>query len=397
VISVREADIILRGAVRPFGVEACALDAAAGRILREEVRADRPLPPYDRVAMDGVALSAAAVDSGVRTFRVQATQRAGELPVTLAATDACIEVMTGAVLPAGTDCVVRVEDLLVEPGTVTLAPAATAVAAGNVHGCGSDRAAGAVLIEPGVRLDATHAGIAASVGRATLQVSVRPRIALVSTGNELVPVDAAPLSHQVRASNMHAVSAALAEAGFAVATACHFRDSEAPLAAGLAALLEEHDVLVLSGGVSVGRFDLVPAVLARLGVERHIHRVLQKPGKPLLFGTADAGAKLVFGLPGNPVSALVCACRYVLPTLRHASGLREGPVAEAVLATDVPARAGLTLFVPVALRWAGGRRLATPVPLNGSGDFSALAATDGFVEVDDAGAAGTAVPCHPWR
>jgi molybdopterin molybdotransferase len=281
-------------------------------------------------------------------------------------------------------------------GIATLRAAAMPATLANVHVMGSDRAGGALLMEAGVRLDATHAGIAASVGRVMLQVSALPRIALVSTGDELVPVHAEPLPHQVRASNMHAVRAALAAAGFPVATACHYPDCSDELARGLDALLDEHDVLVLSGGVSMGRFDYVPAVLERLGVDVHIHRIRQKPGKPFLFGTAAAGTKLVFGLPGNPVSALVCACRYVLPALLRGAGLRDAPPAQALLTAEA-GRPGLVHFVPVVLQWQDGRRMATPVPMNGSGDFSALAAAHGFVEVDGSAAAGTAVPCYTWR
>jgi molybdopterin molybdotransferase len=395
-ISVQEADAILQQHVQTYSPELCPLHAATGRILREAIRADRPLPPYDRVAMDGIAVSSRALQAGVRSFHSEGTQKAGAPPAVLAADDGCLEVMTGAVLPVGTDCVIPIEDILLDNGKATLRTAPQALR--NVHLTGSDAAAGTVLIEPGTRLDAALIGIAASVGRSVLQVGPVPRIAVVSTGDELVPVEQSPLDHQVRCSNVHAVRAALQTGGFVAAATHHFADDERLLLGGLDILLQRHDVLVLSGGVSMGRFDFVPSALARLGVQCHFHRVRQKPGKPLWFGTAAGGSKLVFGLPGNPVSALVCAARYLLPALQAVSGLQRTAPPSALLTDDVTVAGELTMFVPARLRFEAGRQLATPVAMNGSGDFSALAAADGFVEVVQATrTAGSVVTCHSWR
>jgi molybdopterin molybdotransferase len=397
-INVEQADAILQQRVRLSGTEVCPVEDATGRILREEIRADRPLPPYNRVAMDGIAVSVGALQAGTRVFRCEGTQRAGDPATVLTAADGCIEVMTGAVLPGGCDCVIRIEDVVLENGTATLRIDPVPGAPRDVHVMGSDCAAGALLIEPGIRLDAALIGIAASVGKAVVQVSTLPRIAVVSTGDELVPVSDAPLEHQVRCSNVHAVRSALQAGGFATATTYHFPDDEVLLLEGLGSLLQQHDVLVMSGGVSMGRFDFVPSVLNRLGVECHFHRVRQKPGKPIWFGTADGGAKLVFGLPGNPVSALVCAYRYVLPALQTASGLRDAALASAVLTADVMVHGDLTTFAPARLRFEAGVQLATPVATNGSGDFSALAVADGFVEVTrDTSSVGSVVTCRAWR
>jgi molybdopterin molybdotransferase len=396
-ISVEEADVVLRRCIVPFGVEECALGEAAGRVLRQEVRADRCLPPYDRVAMDGIAVTVRALEQGVRRFVCEGVQRAGAPALALAADHGCIEVATGAVLPAGCDCVIRHEDVDLAAGTATLRRTVPAERWRNVHRSGTDRAGGAVLLEPGIRLGAPQVAVAASAGMTTLRVGARPRIAVVSTGDELVPVGEVPRPWQVRRSNGDALRALLADAGLPAAGPFHFPDDEPRLLAGLASLLREHDVLVLSGGVSAGRFDHVPSVLERLGVERRFHGIRQRPGKPFWFGRGAHDGKLVFALPGNPVSALVCAARYVVPALLRACGLAERPGSVAVLAGDVVVPPGLTLFVPAAVRPDGGRMLATPVPVNGSGDFSGLAASDGFLEVAGAGAAGSAFPWHAWR
>jgi molybdopterin molybdotransferase len=396
-IHVHEADLILRDRVPLYGTEPCRLDEATGRILREQVRADRPLPPYARVAMDGIAVSGRALQAGTHVFRCEGTQRAGAAARALTAIDGCIEVMTGAVLPVGSDCVIRAEDIDLEDRTARLLAGRPARASRNVHEKGSDCAAGALLIEPGTRLNAALIGIAASVGTAGLLVITLPTIAVVSTGDELVPVGRAPLDHQVRCSNGHAVRSALRSSGFDATTVHHFADDEALLLDGLEPLLRQHDVLVLSGGVSMGRFDFVPDVLQRLGVECHFHKVRQKPGKPVWFGTAAHGRKLVFGLPGNPVSALVCAYRYLLPALERASGVRSPGPLQAVLADDVVVNGEVTVFAPARLHFEAGRLLATPVAMNGSGDFKSLAVTDGFVEVErGTSAAGSVVSCRAW-
>lgn len=396
-ITVAEADTLLERHVRALPPAARPLAAAVGEVLAEPIRADRPLPPYDRVAMDGVAVRYAALQTGARSFAIIGQQRAGQPAADLPDDAACIEVMTGAVLPHGADCVVPLEDVDVDGGAAHVR-AARVRHRMNVHGCGSDRAAGDVLIEPGVRLTAAHIGIAAAVGMPVLQVAARPSIALVSTGDELVDVQDEPAGHQIRRSNGAAVRAALLQRGFGDVSELHVPDDERRLRTSLAALIDEVDVLILSGGVSRGRYDFVPAVLQSLGVVCRFHGIRQKPGKPLWFGTTPGG-RPVFGLPGNPVSALVCTFRYVLPALQRACGAAPAAPVPAVLAADVPAPGGdATLYAPAAVATQDGRLYARPLAGNGSGDFCALAAADGFVEVRAATAmAGSVVAFHDWR
>jgi molybdopterin molybdotransferase len=381
VLTPAEADRLIGQHLQCLPVESLPLAQCAGAVLRENIYAERDQPPYDRVAMDGVALHSEAASSGTRSFRIQAMQAAGDAPLALAARDNCIEVMTGAMLPSGCDSVVPVEELSVERGHAALAPQARVEPWRNVHRRGSDTRQGALLICAGRRLRPPEIAVAAAAGMARIRVSSQPMLIVISTGNELVEPGEPVLAHQVRRSNAYAVVSALREHGFQRVADDHIMDDAGELRARLRFHLETHDVLVLSGGVSMGRFDLVPAVLEELGVRTIFHKVAQRPGKPLWFGMAPSGAA-VFGLPGNPVSTLVCFARYVLPALRGALGESSLPASRLALAAPLTVTPPLTHFIPVRLEqddW--GRDWAVPVPTNGSGDFTALTGTDGFVEL----------------
>ena len=371
-IPVAEADQILAEHARPLPAPSVPLAEAAGRVLREPVAADRDVPPYDRVAMDGVALASADLDR--RRFRVASTQAAGEPPHTLAGPGACVEIMTGAALARGCDTVVRYEDLVMEDGQAALREGVVVTPGQNVHRRGDDRRAGSSVLTPGVRLGPPHVAALAALGSATVRVSAVPRVAVVTTGDEVVPVDAPALPHQVRQSNGPALRAALERR--ATVALDHAPDEAGAPRESLETALGTADVVLVVGGVSAGRFDLVPGTLAALGVREVFHKVRQKPGKPLWFGVAPDGTA-VFGLPGNPVSALVCAIRYVVPFLDRTAGLADRP-RPAVRLTRLPARKNdFTHFVPVRLDGLD----AHPVPSNGSGDFLSLVASDGVAEV----------------
>jgi molybdopterin molybdotransferase len=381
VLTPAEADLLIGQHLQCLPIESLPLAQCAGTVLRENVYAERDQPPFDRVAMDGVALDSGTVGAATRSFRVQATQAAGDPPLTLAAPGDCIEVMTGAVLPLGCDCVIPVEELSVARGQVTLAPGARVEPWHNVHRRGSDTRQGTLLLSSGVRLRAPEIAIAASAGMARIRVSSQPMLAVISTGNELVEPGEPVLAHQVRRSNAYAIVSALRERGFQRVADDHIQDDSQELRERLRFHLETHDVLVLSGGVSMGRFDLVPEVLEELGVRAIFHKVAQRPGKPLWFGVAPSGAA-VFGLPGNPVSTLVCLIRYVLPALCGSLGQNPPPAERIALAAPVTVTPPLAHFLPVRFEqddW--GRTWAVPAPTNGSGDFTALAGTGGFVEL----------------
>jgi len=362
-------------------IESLPVAQCAGAVLRENVYAERDQPPFDRVTMDGIALASAAASAGRRRFRIQATQAAGEPPLALASPDQCIEVMTGAVLPTGCDCVIPVERLRIEAGAAEIESAALATAWKNVHRRATDQRQGALLLATGTVLHAPEIAVAASAGMPRLRVSGQPSIIVISTGNELVEPGEPIAPHQIRRSNAYAVAAALRERGFQRVAEDHVGDDAAALRERLARHLRTHEVLVLSGGVSMGKFDLVPDTLRSLGVQCLLHGIAQRPGRPMWFGTTSEG-RAVFALPGNPVSTLVCLSRYVLPALFAAMGVRAENFERIALAAPLEWVPPLTGFMPVKVAhddW--GRPWATPCPTNGSGDFTALARTDGFVEL----------------
>lgn len=361
-------------------VERVRLREAAGRTLRQDVQAERDNPPFDRVCMDGIAVASNAFQGGTRSFRIQGTQAAGAVPMTLAEAGAAIEVMTGAVLPAGTDSVIPLEEYDIADGRLTLKAEATAEPWRNVQRRGCDSAPGVPMLTPGMRLGAAELAVVASAGMADVDVSRQPRITVVSTGDELVEPGLPIADHQVRRSNAYGVAAALQLHGCSEVVEEHLRDDESLMRGRLGEILESRDVLVLSGGVSKGKFDFVPAALKALRVEEVFYQVAQRPGRPMWFGVGPRG-QLVFGLPGNPVSTLVCLRRYVLPAL--AASLGQPPrEPERLAVSEALSARKMTYFMPVALAQSGGGATrGRPQPPQGSGDFLALAGTDGFVEL----------------
>ncbi len=397
-----EAEKLILDNLAPFHREDCPLAHATGRVLRTNLCADRDLPPFDRVTMDGYALRAATLAAGARKFRIEATQAAGMRPFKLgAAADACIEIMTGAVLPEGADCVVPYEDTTLGDGaTMTVSGPVASFGAGHaVHRRGSDHRAGELIVRAGVRLTGREIAVAAACGYGVLTVSQSPKIAVVATGDELVEVEAPVAPHQVRRSNDHALRATLLAAGYGHVERFHFRDVPAEIEHLLWHVIAEFDVVLLTGGVSKGKFDHLPAELAKQGVRKVFQGVAQRPGKPLWFGMSGRDTP-VFALPGNPVSSYTCLHRYVLPALDYASGLGVAAPRLVTLAAPVTFKPPLAYFLPVALS-SGPRAelLATPAVGNTSGDFGGLVGTDGFVELP-AGAtefpAGTLVPFRAW-
>ena len=385
-------------AMPELSVESVALRAADGRVLRQVVEAERDQPPFNRVMMDGIAISHSDFAAGIRQFPVQSTQMAGDAAATLTQ-GKCIEIMTGASLPAHADCVIPVERIAVSEEIAVLEDGYVAAAQQYIHPRASDHAAGSQLLAPGKRVSAMDIAVIASAGLTHVDVSRSPVVRVISTGNELVAAGQPIEPHQVRLSNGPAIQALLAQHGYPDCEHDHLPDERAVLTERIAGHLNEADVLILSGGVSMGKADFVPEVLAELGVKEHFHRISQRPGKPMWFGSGPDG-QAVFALPGNPVSALVCCRHYVIPALARASA-RTTPTPEfAALAADVTFRPELTCFQPVRLiSNAAGQVLAMPVKTNTSGDFAALSGSDGYVELaleQPRFSAGTSVFLYRW-
>ena len=362
-------------------IESLPLTQCVGATLRENIYAERDQPPFDRVAMDGMAVDSEALRRGLKRFRVQGVQAAGAPPVRLGSGDVAIEVMTGAILPPGSDCVIPVEQLEVAEGYASLNAAVANSPYQNVHRRGSDSRQGALLLEAGTLLRAPEIAVAASAGMARVRVSSQPAVMIVSTGDELIEPGDPIADYQVRRSNAYAVAATLRTRGFGRVGDDHVPDDEALMRERLVLHLTTHEVVILSGGVSMGKFDLVPKVLQQLGVQQVFHKIAQRPGKPMWFGIGPQG-QAVFGLPGNPVSTLVCLIRYVIPAIAEAMGTKRALPERLALSAPVTFQQALTYFLPVAIEhddW--GRPWANPRRPNGSGDFLSLTGTDGFVEL----------------
>lgn len=393
--SVAEAESIITAAVSALPTETVSIVDAANRILRETLVADRDVPPFDRVAMDGIAFACGT--SVPTTLHIEGAQAAGEPPAALAdPSGGCLRVMTGAILPTGCDTVVPIEQIAVEGDTAAIQ---TEVKPGShVHGRGTGCVAGTVLLQPGVRLNGPQVGLIASTGKATVKVSRQPSITVFSNGNELIDVGLPIEAHQIRPSNTYALAAALVRNGYARPKRVHLPDTQEVIRRDVEAALAEDDAIILTGGVSVGAFDFVPRALDEAGVQRRFHKVEQRPGKPMWFGTHPDGCA-VFALPGNPISALVCLIRYVMPYLERCSQSVPPPPEPVTLAEDIAFEKPLTFFRPVEMVSNGGKREARPAAYVGSGDLHVLAVSHGVVELDAGESrwpAGADVPFHPW-
>ncbi|MHA6203632.1 molybdopterin molybdotransferase MoeA [Dyella soli] len=396
-ISVAEAEALVAQHMPRFGSERVALERAAGRLLRQAVHAEHDHPPFDRVMMDGIAVR--WHDPLPREFQLAGTQLAGMAAQSLDSGGACLEVTTGAVLPGGCDCVIPVEQTRREGARYLLLDGCRPARGQFVHARGADCPAGSLLLEAGMRIGAPEMALLAANGVVEVEVAAVPSVAIVSTGDELVAVDAPLGQGQIRRSNDVAILAALRLHGFDRIVRHHVADDGPATRALLADLLAAHDVLILSGGVSVGQRDYVPESLDALGVRRVFHRIAQKPGKPMWFGAGPRG-QVVFALPGNPVSALVCTIRYARPALLASMGMAAGQPEQVRLDGPVDASELLTCFVPAHVHSdAQGSMIAHAVPSRTSGDFSALPRTHGVVQLPPGqatAAAGDVVAFYRW-
>lgn len=398
ILSVSEALTLMYSEIPLRATGTRVLRELSGTVLAQTIQMERDQPPFDRVTMDGIALNAQRAGAA-RRLRIAGTQAAGANPLTLQHADDCIEVMTGAQLPTGCDCVIPVERLNTRDGFTDLDATIQLTSGMNVHRRGSDALAGQTLLQPGMPLGAVEVAIIASAGHAQAVVRSSPRIALISTGDELVEPGQPIESFQIRRSNTYALHAALQQHGHTQVVDAHLPDQIDTLRARLEQLLQQNEVLILSGGVSMGKFDFVPQVLTELGVRCVFHKIAQRPGKPLWFGTRDDG-KVVYALPGNPVSTLICLHRYVLPGLAHSMGTDPRTSELIALASDAKTHDELSVFLPIKLQTdAVGVTRALPAPTKGSGDFISLLGTDGFVELPPAQgmiSTGTVVPLFRW-
>ena len=378
-ITVEQATKIVLENTAEFGEEMVPLSQSPGRVLCENLFADRDFPPFNRVSMDGIAFSYEAFEKGRRNFPIEGIQAAGAPQMNLQNQSYCLEVMTGAMLPQNTDTVVRYEDLEIQNGQASIL--VEAIRQGqNIHFQGTDCKKGALLAAPPCKISAAEIGVAATIGKTHLKVVRKPKTVIISTGDELVEVSETPLPHQIRKSNVYQIQAVLQQWDLPADT-LHLNDDKAEIHSKLAVCLEKYDVLLLSGAVSKGKFDYVPEVLDSLGVEQLFHKVAQRPGKPFWFGKAEKKA-FVFAFPGNPVSSFMCTHRYFRPWLRASSGLEPFERNYALLASDFEFKPNLTCFLQVRTsHQKDGTALARAVKGKGSGDLANMLKADGFLEL----------------
>ena len=378
-ITVEEATQIISKTIKDTGISIVPLHLAIGRVLREDLFADRDFPPYHRITMDGIAIRYDAFEKGERTFPIEGVAAAGSAQMTMQNDAACLEVMTGAILPNNTDTVIRYEDLLIEDGKATIQVELLREGQ-NVHNKGEDRLQGSLVVRQGKIISPAEIGVAATVGKAELRVSRLPKAIIISTGDELVEVDETPLAHQIRKSNVHRLRSTFAKYGIQADT-FHLNDDWDEILKQLKTILEDYEIVMLSGGVSKGKFDFLPDALKELGVEKLFHKIKQRPGKPFWFGQAPSGAR-VFALPGNPVSSFMCTQIYFVPWLTQSLQLPLENLPHAILQRDTLFKPDLVYFLQVKISYDNqGRILAMPIDGNGSGDLANLVDADAFLRL----------------
>lgn len=378
-ITVAAAAAIVQQEWRNYGSETVPFLQALGRTLAQALVADRDLPPFHRVSMDGIAIRFEDYAGGSRQFRISGVVGAGEPGPNALEPGCCVEIMTGAALPAVTDTVIQYEHLEIHDGVASMVREPVKKGQ-HIHARGIDQLKGTVLVPAGRRLTALELSVAASIGADTLEVRKNPRVAVFSSGNELVDVHETPENFQIRRSNVYAIDAFLQLYGIH-AERIHLPDDKELIRSALTQAIHNFDVLLLSGGVSAGKFDYLPEVLQQIGVNRLFHKVQQRPGKPFWFGTFGAQG-VVFAFPGNPVSTWFCLIRYFQPWLEACFGSPSAAPRYAKLTKEVIFEPALTMFMPVKLAQdSDGTWLATPVEYHGSGDYAALLKADGFFEL----------------
>ena len=373
--------------LRPTGAEAMGLLRSQGRVLAEEVAADRDLPPFPRATRDGYAVRAADLARLPAELKVIGEIRAGgALDPSLCplAPGCAAEIMTGAPVPEGADAVVMVEYTSRQGGQLKVER--TAAAGENVVPTGSEARRGDVLLSRGTRMTPAAIAAAAAAGKAEVPVHLRPRVAILSTGDELVEIAAEPSESQIRNSNSYSLAAQVWAAGGDPAQLAIAPDEHEPLRRllleGLAA-----DLLLVTGGVSAGKHDLVEEVLSECGAEFLFTGALIQPGRPVVFGRAPqrpgADATPFFGLPGNPVSTMVCFELFARPVLDALSGAPPAPLqfVKARLKTEVKTRTGLTRFLPAVLTGEFEEAEVEMVRWQGSGDVAAAARANCYLVV----------------
>ncbi len=371
------------------------LSRASGRVLAQEVRTDRPSPAVDVSAMDGFAVRVS--DLALGRLTIMGEVRIGQEPPDLPArSGACLRMVTGGAIPRGANAVIKREDVEEIGGVIEIASAAAlrVIEGEHIRRRGENAEAGMTVLRAGTPITGPATGAMAAVGVVAPRVHRALRVGIIATGDELVSGASTPTPWQLRDSNGPALQSLLGGRAWISEIESHrVADDEPTMDATISTLLSRVDALFMTGGVSAGHRDFVPAALARAGIHTLFHGIPQRPGKPLLGGVSGAGVP-VLGLPGNPVSVLVTARRYAVPALERRAGIMS-PHHAPLARVRNPDERTLGLWWHRAVRLVGPLEVEL-IDVRGSGDIVAVASSDGFVEIPPGSAGPGPWPFYPW-
>ena len=380
-LTVAQAIEKLLTTVAPKEIEDVPLERTLGLTLAADVFSSSDSPPFDKALMDGYAVNSADLSTGRARLRVIEVVTAGQIPSQTVHSGEAIQIMTGAPLPAGTDAVVKVEETQRQADCVVISTGPVKPGM-NLVRRGASIKSGECVLQSGTTLNGSRIGALAEIGCSTIPVRNRPQVAILATGDELVPHHKTPGAGQIRNSNEAMLAAQIEAMGGIVAPLGIARDNRDDLHTKIEVGLQS-DILILSGGVSAGTLDLVPATLAECGVREVFHKVELKPGKPIWFGVKSITARrprYVFGLPGNPVSSLVCCELFVRTAIRRLMGV-ESPVPSPLIAKiehSYSTKADRPTYHPARLTWKAQDLLVTLVPWHGSSDLCGTVEANGM-------------------
>jgi len=379
-ITVHKADLFIKHNTVEFPICIRAFDQTLGLVLEENIFADRDFPAFDKSLMDGIAIRKSAYQKGVRKFRIVGTQPAGVKAKSIKNDDECIEIMTGAVVANGSDCIIPVEQYIYKNGDAIISQSLEVQSLNYIRYRGSDYKFKDLILAKGTILGPPQISVLASVGKSRVKVRSKPRCAIISTGDEIVDVQSKIKSYQSRKSNSNFVQCALDKTRLIDSDSFHCPDNFNKILALTKKSLKNYDSVIFIGGVSKGKYDFIPKVLEFLKVKTIFHTVAQKPGHPLLFAMTRR-RKAIFALPGNPQSTQVCTYRYVIPYFKKCIGINEKSENIKVNKNIIGLKNKTHYALVKKIITQDGTTYAKLINSGGSGDVLSSGKSDGFIEI----------------